>query len=379
MFTKKIALVSVINDLATDNRVKKTCFALQESGFEVVAVGRRSRRALPLDHWPCKAERMWLPLSSGPLFYVLFTLRLLLKLAFKKADLLYANDLDTLLPNYLVARWRGIPLIYDSHELFCDVPELLKTPLKRRIWQRLERYLVPRLRHCITVNESIARIFFERYNVTFTPVRNIPDTLPDFVPKTRSALHLPTDKKIVLLQGAGINIDRGAEELVLAMRNVEGAMLLIVGGGDCWHILQQMVRDHGLSQKVKLVERVPRVELQHYTCNADLGISFDKNSNPNYYNSLPNKLFDYLHAGVPVLASRLPEISKILETYQVGEFIDNHQPATIAAALNTLLNSERLATYKLNTVRVKAELNWDSEKQRLLAVIHQASGHKKNT
>lgn len=371
--TDKIAQVSVINDLATDSRVLKTCHTLIDCGYSVVLTGRRLPNSLPLPLWPFTAHRMHLLFRKGPLFYAFFNFRLFFKLLFSKADLLYANDLDTLLPNYLVSKIRSLPLIYDSHELFCEVPELLQTPLKRKIWLKLEAWILPKLQHCITVNESIAGIFQKQYGTTFTAVRNIPEPLALGTPKTRQELGLPLHKKIILLQGAGINIDRGAEELVEAVKLLDDVVLLIIGSGDVWPLLTQRVSQEKLENKVKLISRLPKNALLHYTANADLGISIDKNTNLNYYYSLPNKIFDYIHAGLPILTSRLPEIENIVNRYQIGDFISDHQPANIAAKIKELLSSGILATYKQNTQKAAQDLNWQAEQDKLKAVIRSAS------
>lgn len=368
--TKKIAVVSVINDLVTDNRVNKACMALLESGYTVKLIGRKLPNSLPLPSWPFEAQRMRLLFTKGPAFYVCFNLRLFFKLLFTKADLLYANDLDTLLPNYLVSKIKKLPLIYDSHELFCEVPELVHSPAKRSIWLKLEGWIVPKLKHCITVNDSIARIFADKYKVPFHAVRNIPDTPKSFAPKTKSELGLPLDKKIILLQGAGINIDRGAEELISAMPQVNNALLLIIGGGDVWEALKEKIATLGLSDKVRLINKIPKAELMHYTYNADLGLSIDKNTNLNYFYSLPNKIFDYIHAGVPVLASRLPEIEKVINEFKIGDFIQDHTPGTIALKLNEMLQPGRLKSYRANTANAALQLNWDLEKLKLAAVIN---------
>jgi glycosyltransferase involved in cell wall biosynthesis len=370
--TKKIAIVSVINDLVTDNRVQKTCFALAECGYDVLLIGRNLPGSLPLPNWSFRAERMKLLFLSGPLFYLFFNVRLFFKLLFKKADLLYANDLDTLLPNFLVSKIRKLPLIYDSHELFCEVPELQSSALKRRMWLSLESWIVPKLKHCITVNESIAKIFEKKYRVKFHAVRNISDTIENFKPKTRAELALPQDKKIILLQGAGINIDRGAEELIDAMPFVHNAMLYVIGSGDVWDILKEKVETRELQSKVVLINKIPKQELMHYTYNADIGLSIDKNSNLNYYYSLPNKIFDYLQAELPILTSHLPEIEKIITEYEVGDFIENHEANSIAGKLNEMLISSKLLVYKLNTRKAKQALNWKTEKQKLIAVINSA-------
>ncbi len=367
--TKKIAIVSVINDLATDNRVNKTCFVLQECGYEVLLIGRRLPKSMALPNWPFKSHRMRLFYTSGPLFYLFFNCRLFFKLLFNKSHLLYANDLDTLLPNYLVSKLKGLPLIYDSHELFCEVPELQNTPFKKKIWLSLEGWIVPKLKNCITVNESIATIFERKYGVKFVSVRNISDEVSNQLKKTRVDLNLPTDKKIILLQGAGINIDRGAEELIDAMQFVENVVLYIIGSGDVWDVLKLKIEELHLENKVQLISKIPKPELMQYTLNADMGLTIDKDTNLNYKYSLPNKIFDYIQAELPILASRLPEIENLVNLYQIGDFIENHEAKIIAKKINELINSSTLLTYKKNTKLARQELTWSKEKQKLMQVV----------
>ena len=367
--TKKIAIVSVINDLVTDNRVNKTCFALKECDYNVVLIGRKLPSSLPIPAWPFNVIRMNLFFKNGPLFYFFFHLRLFFKLLTKKADLLYSNDLDTLLPNYLVSKIKNIPLIYDSHELFCEVPELQNSAFKRKIWLRIEDWIVPKLKTRITVNDSIAEIFSKKYRVHFHSVRNISEFPESFTPKSKAELGLPLDKKIILLQGAGINIDRGAEELIDAMVFIENSLLLIIGGGDVWDILEEKVKAKSLSNKVKLIKKIPKQDLMHYTFNADLGLSIDKNTNLNYYYSLPNKIFDYINAGVPILASHLPEIEKVISTYNIGDFIKDHNPIHIAEKINELFTSGKLEGFKQHIPNAKKELSWLMEKQKLINII----------
>ncbi len=371
LFTKpRIAVVSVINDLATDHRVQKSCYVLKECGFEVVLSGRLLKNSLPLPNWPFKARRPRLLFNKGPLFYFFYNLRLFFYLLFSKSDLLFANDLDTLPANYLVSRLKKIPLIYDSHELFCDVPELLKTPFKRKIWQTLEAYMVPKLKYCVTVNQSIANIFTKKYGSAFISVRNIP-SLPEIQHiKSKVDLGLSNYQHIIILQGAGLNMDRGAEELIQSMQYIENTVLLIIGSGDNWHSMIALSKELGVEKKICFISKLPRVELLQYTRMADLGLSMDKNTNPNYYYSLPNKIFDYIHCNVPVLTSKLPEIERLVSEYQVGTFIDSHEPLHIANKINQLLGSKELEIYKTNTSKAKKALCWDSEKLKLKALIN---------
>ena len=365
------AIVSVINDLVTDRRVHKTCMVLHEEGYEVILVGRVLKDSLPLDKRLYKTHRMNLWFSKGVAFYAEFTLRLFFFLAKHKASLLVANDLDTLLPNYYFSKRRKCALIYDSHEIFCEVPELQQTPLKKKIWERLEKAIVPKLTYCITVNQSIASWFNEKYKTNFKVVRNIPDKIIVDRIKTRQELNLPLDKKIILLQGAGINIQRGAEEAVDAMHYVENAILLIIGGGDVICLLEKMATQENLKSKVFLLPKMKPEELYHYTCNADIGLSLDKPTNLNYQLSLPNKLFDYVHAGIPVLASPLKEIKSFIEKYKMGVCIENHEAKHIADKLNFMLTSTDYAIWKANTKIAAQENSWEKEKQVWVDIINQ--------
>ena len=368
--TKKIAFVSVINDLVTDNRVNKTCMALIECGYDVTLVGRKLSNSLPIPNWTFKTIRLKMIFKKGPLFYFFFNLRLFFVGLINKTDLFYANDLDTLAPMFLLSKLKKKPLIYDSHELFCEVPELKDSKIKKAIWQKLEGYIIPKLKTCITVNDSIVKIYEAKYNVPFYIIRNISDFDQSFIPKSRVQLSLPEDKKIILLQGAGINVDRGAEELIDAMEFVQNAVLYIIGSGDVWENLKQKVLfNKNIQNKVVLINKLPKSELINYTFNADLGLSIDKNTNLNYLYSLPNKIFDYIQAEIPILASRLPEIENIILQYKIGDFIDDHNPKTIANKLNEMLYSQQLSSYKKYLAIAKKEITWKSEKEKLLTII----------
>lgn len=360
--------MSVINDLATDQRVLRTCSVLNEHGFEVILFGRELKNSASVSHLPYKTKRIKMFFTKGPLFYFFFNFRLYFYLIFTKTDALFANDLDTLWANWCASQFKKTPLIYDSHEIFCEVPELQNTPLKKRIWERLENSIVPKLKHCITVNQSIADFFKKKYNTDFSVVRNIPQQSTDFQLKSKHELGIPSGKKILILQGAGINIDRGAEELIEAMTFVN-AHLFIIGGGDVFPHLKKMAGDLNLGDKITIKDKMPKADLLHYTYNADIGISIDKDTNLNYHFSLPNKVFDYIQSGIPVLSSNLPEIKNLVTRYNIGSVIDNHNPKHIADRINFMLNSADYKTWKNNTAKAAAENSWEAEKKHLSAIL----------
>lgn len=365
----KKAVVSVINDLVTDQRVHKACVALQKAGFEVVLIGRKKKNSPALSCRPYTCHRMKLLFERGPLFYAEFNLRLFWMLLFTKCHLFLSNDLDTLLPNFLAAKLKKAKLLFDSHEYFTGTPELAERPLIRNIWKSIERLILPRLPEMITVNESIANLFFNEYGIKAHIIRNIPPLYRPEIRKNKRELGLSEDARILILQGSGINVDRGAEELVLAMEYLHNVQLLIIGGGDVIENLKQIVKDKNLDEKVIFLPRMAYSEMMQYTQQADIGVSIDKDTNINYRFSLPNKLFDYLHAGLATLTSQLPELQKITEKHQTGAYINDYEPKNIAAVIDDMLsNNLRLSSWKSNALVASIELCWENEEPKLLSI-----------
>lgn len=360
---KKKAIVSVTNDLATDVRVDKVCKLLCTLGFDVLMVGRILPNSLQIANKPYTTKRFKLLFNKGPLFYAEYNLRLFFFLLFKPNALLVANDLDTLLPNLLISRIKGTDIVYDSHEYYTGVPELEGRPAVQKIWKRIERFCIPKLKHCITVNQSIARLYEEEYGVKFSVVRNVPENI-EIIPKTRAELDLPADKKIIILQGAGININRGAEELLQAMQYLNGYFLLIIGGGDVFEKLKQMRIELGLENSILILGKMPRNQMLSYTAAADIGATLDKPLSTNYLLSLPNKIFDYIYAGIPTLSSNLVELKAIIQQYEIGAIANSHKPEDIAAAIEKVCGNEEMYNrFKANTHKARAALNWDIEKK----------------
>lgn len=362
----KRVVVSVINDLNTDQRVHKTCSFIQNQGYEVLLVGRLKRDSLPMEHRSYKTYRMHMYFEKGPFFYAFFNLRLFFFLLFKRTHILVANDLDTLLPNYLVSKLRKKKLIYDSHEYFTEVPELIQRPKVQSIWLKIEQWIFPKLQYVSTVNNSIAEKYQSKYGVKLKVIRNVS---PLFHPKdipSKEQLGLPLHKKLLIMQGAGLNVDRGVEEAIRMMPLLKNAALLIVGDGDVIPAMKTLVAQNGWADLVYFFGKRPYREMMHYTYHADLGLSFDQPTNPNYLFSLPNKVFDYIHTNTPILCSDVIEVRRIVETYQIGKVITDFTLPALAQTVQLVLeNDSELEQWKCNCMQAASCENWEKEVEQL--------------
>ncbi len=359
-FLKRI-VVSVSNDLVTDQRVAKICRTLSELDYEILLIGRKNYSPYVLNR-TYKTKRMVMLFNRGFLFYAELNIRLFFLLLFTKKDILFSNDLDTLLPNYLVSKIQGKELIFDSHELFSEIPELTHRKFVKSVWQRLEKWILPKLQKVITVSDSIKEHYENLYNIHVTVVRNLPIT------QTTDQVSFPfsTKGKTVIIYQGSVNIGRGLELMVETMKLLENHLLVIVGVGDITESLETKVLSSGLEDKVKFMGKILPKDLKHLTPNANIGISLEEDLGLNYRYALPNKVFDYIHAEIPVIVSNLPEMNKLVSSYQIGEIINNRTPEELAKVISEVAKKDYSEALK----SAKKELNWSLEKTKLIALLN---------
>ncbi len=363
----KKAIVSVTNDLYTDNRVDKICLYLVSRGYAVTLVGRKRKTSPELQPRIYKTKRFRLLWEKGPLFYASFNFRLFLYLVFKRADVLVANDLDTLLGNYAASKTKpNVKLVYDAHEYFTEVPELVNRPVVQKFWLGIEAWIFPKLKTIYTVNASIAALYAEKYKKKIHVVRNVsPRWKGENIPG-KIELGIPEDQFLIILQGAGINIHRGAEEAVEAMLHLENAVLMILGDGDVVPALKHFVRENGIENKVLFFEKMPYAQMMYYTFHADIGLTLDKPNNINYRFSLPNKVFDYMHASTPIIGTRLIEIEQLIEKYNIGWLLDELTTENLANQIRQCMEDKSaFETKKTNCAHAAETENWEHECQTL--------------
>lgn len=362
---KKKIITSAFSNLYTDQRIEKVCRTLHENGYTIELIGNNWGGAEPMSR-PYPFSRIELVSKSLKTAYFEFNWKLYRKLK-KKADqntILHANDLDALLPNYLLAKKLNIPLIFDSHEIFSEMPAI-QGKMSQKLWRYLEKRLIPDIKFMMTASGSYAKWFKNKYGVDPVVVQNSPRKLyfnqeiPDNHPK------------ILLYQGA-INPFRGIDKAILAMHHLENVIFKIAGDGPMKKTYEELVIKENLQYKVKFLGKLLPENLRKITLTVDCGMSIEENGGESYFYSLPNKVLDCIQARVPVILSNLPEMQNIKNQFDVGEIIKDHQPLTIAESIQSVLNKGR-KNYQPELEKAANILCWENEEVKLLQVFEKAS------
>ncbi len=351
----KQIVVSVTNDLVTDQRVHRVCSTLIKENYKVLLIGRRYADTQAIDR-NYSIHRMKLFFNEGFLFYAEFNFRLFIKLLFIKKDFLISNDLDTLLPNYLISKMFRKKLLYDSHELFTEVPELINRPFIKKVWLFIERSLVRNLSNCFTVSQSIANHYNKRYDSKFKVLRNLPYKRE----VDKSSFPFNTNNKNIILYQGAINMGRGLELMIDTMDYLENTLFIVIGDGDLFDKLKNNVVVRGLDQKVKFLGRITPDILSKLTPLAHIGISLEEDLGLNYRYALPNKLFDYIQARIPVIVSDLPEMRKVVEEFAVGEVLRVRSPEVLSKLIIDMLG-KRKGHWKPQLQTASQTLIWEKE------------------
>ena len=272
-------------------------------------------------------------------------------------DCICAIDLDTILPCYYISKLKGIKRVYDAHEYFSQLDEVVSRPNIYRFWFGIEKKMIPKYKNGYTVCDSLAEEFKKNYNANYKVIRNVPlPVAPD--EQARSG-------EVILYQGA-VNKGRGLDKLVLAMKNVN-ATLWVCGNGNFMEEMRSVVQANDLSGKVIFFGMLQPEELKKKTAQAYIAINPFERTGLNQYLSLSNKFFDYIHAGIPQVTMNYPEYKKINDQFKIAELIDDLSPEMIAGAINKLFNNNELyLRLKQNCLAAKKELNWQNEKDKLL-------------
>lgn len=337
----------------------RICTSLVEAGFEVELVGRVKRKTVPLVKRSFQQKRLKCFFYEGKLFYLEYNIRLFFYLLFHSFDIVNSVDLDTILPGYFSSRIKNKKIVFDAHEYFTEMPEIVTRPKVKKVWKWVERFTVPKLEHCYTVCESLAELFQKEYNIQFGVVRNVPFR------DTNDYSTIKKDKKIILYQGS-LNDGRGLEEMIEAMQGIPNAEFWMAGEGECSDTLRKKVQVLNLENNVKFLGYLQPEELRELTPKVYIGLNLLQNKGLNYYYSLANKSFDYIQALVPSINMDFPEYQKIKKEHEVALLIPDLKMETIQKAILELLNNkERYNELVENCKIAKEEYIWEKEVQKL--------------
>jgi glycosyltransferase involved in cell wall biosynthesis len=340
----------------------------------IPAARRRRREAEPADSapgWPTpQKRRSFLYRQMMLLDYTRRALKLVRELP--PADVYQSHDLNTLPLGASAARRAGVPLVYDSHEIFIE--RQMISPMERRLWRRIEQRLIGRADRVITVCDPIAEELSRRYRIE-TPMvlLNCPD-LPEHRPEAsperlrEKAQLVGSNEPIVLYQGM-IQPERGLEHLVEAAKQLKRGAVVMMGSGRSMSKLQETIDAENLGDRVRLTGPVPPEELLSYTAGATIGVAPIDGKSLNSYWISPNKLFEYLAAGLPVVATRMPVMEKVVEEHEVGLLCDPGDADGLADAINRLLEDRELyERLRRNAIEASKLFNWQQESKKFLAL-----------
>lgn len=357
-----------------DSRVRREARALVEAGHAVTVVELDLDAGGELDGFsrvsvspPAWVRRM-LPFQ---LYRVVFLGAFLLRLLCLRPDVVHAHDAAMLLPGLVGARLTRARLVYDSHELATGVP------YREARWATfvgaIERVAVPRVAAVITVTDGIAERLQTLYGLPERPtvVRNATDLVPPSVRTgvLRDRLGIG-EAPLVLHQGAPAP-DRGGEQLIAAMADLPGVHLVFLGSSP-FAGYQESLREYGVTtgvaERVHFVPSVPLTDLLSHTADADVGVSLLQDSCENHRLALPNKVFEYLAAGVPVVVSDLPEVARLVSRHSVGWVVSANDSVAVATGLRHAIAERDNGRMSVRARAAAASLGWSDEKRRLIAV-----------
>ncbi len=375
--------MNVLNPSRTDERVMREATALVEAGYDVTIVDVEHDSSRPSDEMfrgvrlrhallPQRFNRYYKP-TNGTAWMAFKLLRIFYAIwlvTCTAADVYHAHDITALLPCYLAAIVRRKKLVFDAHELPLVQPHIVKRRVTHGLAVWLLRLLMHRCDAAITVSPPLVDVMRGLYGGPRAwVIRNAPlYQALDRSDKLRERLGLASDTRIALYQG-GIQENRSLDILVRAAQYLDPRIVIVImGDGPLAAPLAEMITNDGVGDRVKMLPAVRYQELLSWTASADLGLLL---FNPNYSlsikHSLPNKLFEYLMAGLPILTTEMDAIVDIVRQYDVGSVAPAWEPKVIGDAISTeLADSERRAIMRGNALRAaQYALCWEVEKIQL--------------
>lgn len=370
----------VWNEFINDARVLKEANTLQDKGYRVTVNALKLKNETPESEELCsgikvkrvsgkkprggnhrKSQFSALIKASSQMFSMI---KMMVRVARSKPDIIHAHDIEVLPAAWFASKLSGALLVYDAHEISTS-REGFQSMRKWIGW--IEKKLMPKANATITTTEMRAKFFSRAYSI---PRPIVLQNRPSYYKlrnstRIRDELSLSQAWPIVLYQG-GLQAGRGLEMFVRAAQAIDNAYFVLIGSGRLEDNLKQLVSELDISYKVKFIPMVPLSELPDYTASANIGVQPLQNTCLNHYSTDSNKLFEYVLAGLPVIATNFPEIAKIVNQYEVGLLIDESLEGLILAIKRLIDEPELRDKFTMNVLKARRELCWESQEAYLL-------------
>lgn len=301
--------------------------------------------------------------KSSLIYYFKFIFILIRELFRNKADIYLAEDIYTLPFVFFFAKLNKGKIFYNSREIYAHLSGLRNKNIVQKIIAKIESGFIRKVDTVLVTGEMDAEFLNDSYNINnLFVLRNLPKYNSDY---TKVNLHemlgIPQNNKVIIYQGVILE-GRGIIKAIDLMGEIENVHFVIVGEGEFKNKFEEYAKKLSCSDRIHFIGAVNHSELLNYTAGADLGLALIENISISYYYALPNKLFEYIMAGVPVLASDLPQMKKVIDDYSVGKYVNMDDANEIIFTLKELLsNDAELNQYKSNCINAAKILNWERE------------------
>ncbi|MFA8343008.1 MAG: glycosyltransferase [Rhodothermaceae bacterium] len=305
--------------------------------------------------------------SFSVLFYLKFGLKLFSRLMKQKSDIYFASDLYSLPFCTIAAKLKRKKVFYDSREVYTEIPALNSKKFVKRLVKIIEGHYIKKCDYIVTTGRMDSDYIENLYNLPKTDVlRNLPLPVENITPvdyKTKFKNY--NGGKIILYQGI-IVLGRGIETYFDVVKKYDKCYLVLLGGGEDGGYYEKMAAEMGIEDKVHFAGKVPQNELLNYTAGADIGLSLIDNISKNNYYALPNKLFEYIMAGIPVIASDMPQMKKIVDKFNVGKVVPEGAADELIEIIEKWNDDKEDYNSAVKSCKpASEELNWNKEFEKI--------------
>ena len=296
-------------------------------------------------------------------FYLRFFISQLSSCLKTKADIYFASDFFSLPACIIAAKIRRTKTFYDSREIYTELPFHDSKPLVKKLFKVLEGFLIKRVENVFTTGEMDSQYIEKLYSLKKTYLlRNLPIIRKNIIPVDyHSKYNMPENGIIILYQGIIVK-GRGIDTYFKTVQKMENLYLILLGSGEHLEFYKHLSDEFNISDRVIFVGKISQDEILNYTAGAFAGLSLIDNISINNYYALPNKLFEYVMSGLPVIVNDLPQMKKVVEDYEIGEVINHvNKDELISVLKNWIENKNVYVLRKDNCKKASLELNWENE------------------